>query len=71
MSRSIVTEEMVKKEEPQHTTSLTFQDEYGTYSITVNDRDLTLVEVMDKLVIPVLTSAGYSREAFDEMMANL
>lgn len=75
MSRSIVTDTTVQDDNQNNTdvvgTTLTFKDRYGTYSISLNEDELTLIEVMDRLVVPVLTSAGFSAESFDKMLEGL
>ena len=41
------------------TTTITFKHEYGEYSITINEAEMTLDRVLEVLVSPVLRAAGY------------
>lgn len=52
-----------------NTTTLTLRNEYGEYTVQVNQRELTIAEIIDDLVIPVLLAAGYSREVIDSCLA--
>ena len=45
---------------------ITYENEYGTYSIEIPDGNLTISQMMEDLVIPVLLAAGYSKEVIDD-----
>ena len=41
------------------------QDENGTYRISRDNPPITLDEVIEEMVIPLLLAAGYSRQCID------
>lgn len=47
-------------------TKLTFENEFGKYTVEVSDDEMTLNAVMGRLVAPVLFAAQYS----DELVRN-
>lgn len=49
-------------------TKITLKDAYGEYNIEVPRTDLSIDEVFDDLVRPVLLAAGYSKEIIDEII---
>jgi hypothetical protein len=46
-------------------TTITLQTEYGTVSVTVNKNDLTIHDLIDQLVKPVIIASGYHQELVD------
>lgn len=54
----------LKPVEPPRWTRITIEDsEYGAASITVNQIDLSLDSLLDRLIIPALTAKGYAGAA--------
>lgn len=51
-------------------TKLTLETEYGTYSVEVNEDDMNITDVFDRLLIPVLLSAGYDEHSIKEQLAD-
>lgn len=51
-----------------HKTTLTLENEYGTYTISVNKQDMSIDEVVDELVVKVLLAAGYHIEIINEVL---
>lgn len=49
-------------------TTLTLENEHGTYTISVNKTNMTIYEVMDELVENVLLAAGYHIEIINEVL---
>lgn len=39
--------------------TLTLENEYGTYTISINKQDMSIDEVVEELVEKVLLAAGY------------
>ena len=48
-------------------TKLTLENCYGVYSVEIPEEDFTVEDVVDELMVPVLLSAGYSRNGIDEI----
>ena len=44
-------------------TTIAIKNDYGEYTITVPQKDVTLAEMMEKLVRPILRAAGYPETA--------
>jgi hypothetical protein len=51
-------------------TTITFTNEYGTYSASVPKDSMACMDVISDLVIPVLLAAQYSRKTIDEALEN-
>lgn len=49
-------------------TTLTLENEHGTYTISVNKTDMPIYEVMDELVEKVLLAAGYHCNVVNEAL---
>jgi len=49
---------------------ISLTDEYGTYTIDCFDELSTLTDMFERLVIPVLVAAGFSRESINAYMDN-
>lgn len=47
---------------------VTYQDDAGTYEITLEHPVVTLTDVLDFLIKPVLIAAGYSPVNVDELV---
>ena len=47
-------------------TKLTLQSEYGAYSIHIPNEDMSIDDVMDDLVGPILRAAGYADESIQK-----
>ncbi|WZE63645.1 hypothetical protein PANI_CDS0126 [Maribacter phage Panino] len=47
-------------------TKITIKNEYGKYSVEVDESDMTLTGMMDKLIMPVIKSVGYSQITIDK-----
>lgn len=57
---------LMKEQMPK--TTLTLENEYGTYTISVNKTDMPIYEVMDELVEKVLLAAGYHINNVNEVL---
>jgi hypothetical protein len=51
-------------------TTITYEDEDGRTSITVKGGCGDLEEVFERLIVPVLLGAGFSKGAIDRVMGN-
>lgn len=49
-------------------TTLTLEDGYGTYTISVNKQDMSIDEVVEELVEKVLLAAGYHINSINEVL---
>lgn len=49
-------------------TTITLENEHGTYTISVNKTDMTIYEVMGELVENVLLAAGYHTNTVNEVL---
>jgi hypothetical protein len=47
-------------------TEIKVVDDYGEYTIRINEIDLELHEMYEKLIRPVLLAQGYSKESIEE-----
>ena len=52
-------------------TSITITDQYGTYTVTKNDDDMTIGDVIEYLVKPVLLACGYSNSNVKELFGEI
>lgn len=50
-------------------TKLTFENEHGTYSVSLREESMCVIDVMEKLVIPLLRGAGYHEDSVIEALA--
>lgn len=50
-------------------TSISLKSQYGTCTVEVDDDDMNLSKVIERLVEPVLCGSGYRREAIEEYYA--
>jgi len=50
--------------EKSSTTTITLKNQYGEYTIVAPRQDLTLPEIMEELIEPLLLAAGYNRKSF-------
>ena len=55
-------------------TTITHKNEHGEYTVTVNKTDMTLKQIMEELVRPVLAAATFPESAliewFEEPITN-
>lgn len=49
---------------------MSLTDENGTYTIEIPEEELTLPDYFERLIIPVLRCAGFSKKAIDAYMDN-
>jgi len=57
---------MNNRKEIVNGTALTLTNEFGSYSVTVNDDGLTMPVLIQRLVKPVLLAAGYHPNTVDK-----
>jgi len=50
-------------------TSVAYKDEYLNVSIEIPRGEMTLYEVRDELIMPLLKAAGFSEKLIEEMFA--
>ena len=50
-------------------TKISFSDKYGRREIQINKGDLTISEVFEDLVLPLLLAVGYLPETIDNYMS--
>jgi len=51
-------------------TSINFKDEFGSYTIEINKDGMTIDEVFEDLITPVLLAAGYSRKNIEDRICD-
>ena len=49
---------------------ISLTDENGTYTIEIPEEEITLPDYFERLIIPVLRCAGFSRKSIDSYMDN-
>lgn len=49
-------------------TKITLENQYGTFTVETKEHEITLVEVFENLIIPVLLSAGYHNESIKDYL---
>jgi hypothetical protein len=49
-------------------TRIELKTKYGSYIVEVNEDDLDIYEVVEQLVVPVLTAAGYAPDNVREAL---
>lgn len=59
---SPVNERMNQAMDRQPKTEMTLENRYGTVCVSVNEDDLSIGDVLEKLVVPLLSGAGYPRD---------
>lgn len=52
----------------ENKTSITLKNCYGEYSISVPETDLTIVELFEGLINPILLAAGYAQSTIDDYL---
>ena len=50
-------------------TSITFENENGTYSISVPKWEMTATDVVNDLLIPVMLAAQYNKDCIEDAMS--
>ena len=50
----------------KNTTTISLNDGYGSYTVEVDKVDMSMDEVFQELVIPVLLASGYQRENINQ-----
>jgi hypothetical protein len=60
--------ETVETTEKFSGTRLTLENEHGKYVVHVSDDELTMNDLIDTVVKPVLLSAGYHSDLVDEFI---
>lgn len=55
----------------EHETKMTFQNEYGTYSVSLHDSEIMMSEVYEQLFVPLMVSVGYPYEIIIKYLDNL
>ena len=51
-------------------TSITIKNEYGEYTIEVNQDDMSISDIIENLVEPCLKATGYSTDVINEYFEN-
>jgi len=46
-------------------TTATLETQYGKVTVAVNSVDLTITDLMETVIFPLLLGAGYSQEVID------
>lgn len=49
-------------------TTLTLENQYGKYTIEVNKTDLSIDQLFEELIDPMLHAMGYAQETIDEYL---
>lgn len=57
---------MNETDEKNPETILYLKNRYGSYRISIPKEDLTIGALIEELIIPVLTAAGYGQKLIDE-----
>lgn len=50
-------------------TVITIENQYGRYQVAVKRGDLSITDIMNDCVIPVLIAAGYSEQTLKDLLA--
>ena len=52
------------------TTELTLKNENGEYSVKVNDYNMTLADLYEHVIQPLLLAAGYQQKSLDDVFGD-
>ena len=52
-------------------TSITLYNQYGDYTISLNEDDLNMDDMFSELIKPLLLAAGYQPENIDEYLSQV
>lgn len=50
-------------------TTISLMNEYGTYTVSIHDKDLTLEDLFATAIEPVLLAAGYHQDSINSLFA--
>ena len=54
-----------------HTTKLELINAHGTYTISLHKQGMTVTELFDEMIIPLLQAAGYEKESIRDTICEL